>query len=105
MEPRPLSELFETLREDRKEAKRLLKRQGELIRGMRDQAQMSQQAFANAAGISNSYLSLVEHGERTISTDTLNRMEQALAVNQTGGTNVNQGSTAKEDAAKARSKA
>lgn len=53
---------------------------GAYIREQRDQAQMSVRQLAQAAGVSNPYLSQVERGLRRPSADILARIAGALAI-------------------------
>ena len=53
---------------------------GDYIKAQRDQAQMSLRQLANAAEISNPYLSQVERGLRKPSSDILARIAQGLRI-------------------------
>jgi len=53
---------------------------GGFIREQRDQAQMSLRQLAQAAGVSNPYLSQVERGLRNPSAEILGRIAQGLRI-------------------------
>jgi len=53
---------------------------GDYIRDQRDQAQMSLRQLAQAAGVSNPYLSQVERGLRRPSAEILGRIAQGLRI-------------------------
>lgn len=53
---------------------------GGFIREQRDQAQMSLRQLAQAAGVSNPYLSQVERGRRNPSAEILGRIAQGLRI-------------------------
>lgn len=53
---------------------------GGFIRDQRDQAQMSLRQLAQAAGVSNPYLSQVERGLRNPSAEILGRIAQGLRI-------------------------
>lgn len=54
---------------------------GKQIRMLRDQRNLSQQALADASGISRNTLSLIERGQTSPTVSTLKSLARALAVN------------------------
>lgn len=50
------------------------------IRAQRQHRKLSQQALASRAGVSISYISMLERGERTPPLDTLEALARALSV-------------------------
>ncbi len=56
---------------------------GENIRDQRLNKKLSQEALASKAGISISYISMLERGQRAPPLDTLESLAKALAVSPT----------------------
>ena len=54
---------------------------GARIQGLRREAGLTQTQLADRAGISNEFMSRIEHGTGTPSLDTLLRIAEALALN------------------------
>jgi repressor LexA len=53
---------------------------GQLIRSLREQAGITQEALASAIGCSKAHLSLMESGQRTVSLERAQNIERALKV-------------------------
>ena len=51
---------------------------GKRIQQLRKQARYTQEAFAEKAGLSLSYIAMIEIGKKTPTIETLNRISQAL---------------------------
>ena len=58
----------------------VLKRFGERIRALREEAGLSQEALAAKAGIHRTYMGGVERGERNICLRNIFRLSEALCV-------------------------
>ena len=54
---------------------------GEVIRGLRIDRKLSQEAFAEAVGVHRTYVGFIERGEKSITVETANAISLALGVN------------------------
>ena len=57
-----------------------IKQFGEVIRELRDERGLSQEALAGAAGLHRTQISLIERGQRSVRLDTIVRLAKALKV-------------------------
>lgn len=53
---------------------------GEVIRELRDERGLSQEALAAKAGLHRTQISLIERGQRSVRLDTIERLAKALRV-------------------------
>ncbi|HXT18058.1 MAG TPA: helix-turn-helix transcriptional regulator [Gemmatimonadaceae bacterium] len=53
---------------------------GRTVRRLREERQVSQEAFAADAGISRTYMSEIERGVTTVSLDTIAKLAKALDI-------------------------
>jgi transcriptional regulator with XRE-family HTH domain len=61
-------------------ASKLTKDVGSRIRDLREGLRLSQEAFADKAGLHRTYIGSLERGERNPSIETLDRVANALSV-------------------------
>jgi len=60
--------------------RRLAKRFGGLVRRLRSNAGMSQEAFADACELHRTYIGSIERGEKTVTIETATRLAKALGM-------------------------
>jgi transcriptional regulator with XRE-family HTH domain len=61
-------------------ASKLTRDIGKTIRTLREKLNLSQEAFADMAGLHRTYIGSLERGERNPSIETLSRVARALSV-------------------------
>lgn len=62
------------------EEKLLAKRLGNVIRLLRQEAQLSQEAFADICGLHRTYIGAIERGEKTVTIVTADKIAHALGL-------------------------
>jgi hypothetical protein len=104
IEARPLLELLGALDDVVKERQRLTATAASALRDTRKGLGMSQSAFADVLGVSVPYLSMIENGQRGITTSTLNNFREKISAEaeKLGGEHGSLKSKATEHARKAR---
>ena len=76
----PLRDLLEA----QKEVERLKKQVGPVLRRARLNNGMTQAQLANSAGVAQAYISMVESGDKTPSSDSLERFIEVLEGSSSG---------------------
>lgn len=61
-------------------AKTFVQKFGLTVRGLREEAGLSQEALADAAGLHRTHVSLIERGQRSVRLETVEALAKALRV-------------------------